>query len=89
MCRATNEDLLRMVELLSKEKATKDVEEHTAKIYEVTAKVKARVFMALWEEKIKLKEDMVNVGSWNLAGWHEALAKLNVNIVNISQDPEG
>lgn len=84
----TNEDLLKRVELLSKEKDEKE-EEHDVEMEEVIAKVKSNVVMVVWETKIKLDEDVVNVGSLDLVGWREALDKLNAKLVNTSQDPEG
>ena len=39
--------------------------------------VKSSSVEAIWETKIKLAKDMVNAGSWNVAGWHEALAKFS------------
>lgn len=83
--KATNEDLLKRVELLSKEKDEKE-DEHVAEIAEVIVEVKGSVAMAIWEAKNKLAEDVANAGSWNVADWHEALAKLTGEPVNIVQD---
>ena len=62
MWKATNEDLLKIVELLSKEKSEKDGE-HAAEIKEVFVEVKSSVAIAIWEAKIKLAEDLRNSGS--------------------------
>ena len=42
--------------------------------------------MAIWEAKIKLVEDLDNSGS-NVAGWHEALAKITGKPVTATEDP--
>lgn len=65
--KATNKDLLMMVELLRKEKAEK-VEEHVVVITEVIAKVKGSFLVAVWEAKIKLPDDVANAGFWNIVG---------------------
>ena len=54
------------------EKAEKE-EEHAVEMEEVIAEAKSNAAMAVWETKIKLVEDVANLGSWDLAGWHEAL----------------
>lgn len=36
---------------------------------------------------MQLVEDLENVGSQNVAGWHEAPGKLTVELVGSSQDP--
>lgn len=81
MWRATNVDLLRKVELLSKEK-TENAEEHAAEMDEVIAETKAGAVVAVWEAKLKLAKDIENVGFLNVAGWREALAKLIGKLVN-------
>ena len=53
--RETNEDLLRRVELLSKEKAEKE-EEHAVEMDEVIAEMKASAIMIVWEAKLKLQK---------------------------------
>lgn len=53
MWKATNEDLLKRVKLLSKEKAKKE-EENEAQMAEVIVEVKASVALTVWEAKIKL-----------------------------------
>lgn len=63
------------MEKLVKEKAEKE-EEHVAEIVEVINEVKSSTIEAVWEAKIKMAYDVENAGSWNVAGWHEALAKL-------------
>lgn len=62
MWKATNEDLLRWLELLSKEKAENE-KVHDAEMAEVIVEVKANASMVVWEAKIKLDEDVANVGS--------------------------
>lgn len=76
------------VELLSKEKVEKQ-EKNDAEMAEVIVKVKGSVVMAVWEAKIKLAEDVANIGYRNVVRWHEALAKLNGEPVNTSQVPTG
>lgn len=71
----THEDLLRRIELLIMEKAEKE-EEHVLEIDEVITDTKASIVVAIWEAKIKLAEDLDNLGSWNIAGWCEALDKI-------------
>lgn len=66
--KVTNEDLLRRVELLRKEKAEKE-EEPDAEIVEVIAEVKASTIMVVWESNIKLVEDVANRRFWNPVGW--------------------
>lgn len=61
MWKETNEDFLKRVELLSKEKAEKE-EEHEAEIAEVIAEVKSNFSLAIIEDMIKLVEDMSNIG---------------------------
>lgn len=41
----------------------------------------------VWEAKIKLVDDVKNMGSWDEVGWCEALAKLTRRPVNDFQDP--
>lgn len=45
--------------------------------------------MLVWEAKIKLAEDVANVGSWNLVGCHATLAELKGKLIKTSEDPEG
>lgn len=66
-----------------KEKAEKE-EEHEEEMVEVIAEVKASADLAVWEAKIKLDEDVANVGSWNPAGQRAALAKLKGEPANTS-----
>lgn len=66
--KTTNEDLLKRVELLSKEKAEK-AEEHEMEMAKVIAEVKANATLAVWEANIKVTEDVANAGSWHLVGW--------------------
>lgn len=73
------------VELRTKEKSEK-VEEHVVGIEEVIVEVKINVIMAILEAKIKLVEEVENVGSWNVVGWSKALAKLIGKPVNSIQD---
>lgn len=73
---------------MSKEKAKKE-EEHDAEITKVITKVKASAVMAVWEVKIKLVEDVANVGSWNMAGWRTTLAELKGDFFMTSEDPKG
>ena len=56
---ATNEDLLRRVELLSKFKAKKE-EQHAVEITKVIVEVKDSVVVVVWEAEIKLTEDVAN-----------------------------
>lgn len=51
--------------------------------------VKGSTVVVFWEAKIKLTEDVSNMGSWNVAGWREVLAKLNGKPVNTIQDLVG
>ena len=81
-----NKELLERVEKLYKETAERE-EEHEAEMDEVTTEVKASVAMAVWDAKIKLSGDLWNTGSWNVAGWREALTKLTGKPVKASQDP--
>lgn len=83
--KSINEDLLLRVELLSKEKVEKE-EEHAAEVAEVIFEVRGSVVVAVWDAKIKIAEDVANVGSWNVDGWCEALAKQTGEHVNTSQD---
>lgn len=78
----TNEDLLRRVESLSKEKVEKE-EDHTTEMDDVIAKVKASIVVAVREAKLMLAENMENAGSCNIPGWCEALAKLTGKPVNV------
>ena len=71
--KATNEDLLKRVKLLIKEKAEKE-EEHITGMKEVITEAKASAVVAVWEAKMKLAKDMDNAGSWNLAGWCASLS---------------
>lgn len=80
--KATNEDLWRRVELLSKEKAEKE-EEHAAEIPEVITEVKGSAVVAIFEANIKLVMDVANTGSWNVVGWYEVLDKLTGENVNV------
>ena len=86
--KATNEDFLKRVDLLSKEKAKKE-EEHVEEMEKVIVEGKSSAAMAVWETKIKLVKEIANTGSWDLAGRREALAKLTSKLVNNSHDPEG
>lgn len=74
--KATNEDLVKRVEILIKEKVEKE-EEHDEKIMEVIAEVNANTDVDVWEAKIKLD------------GCRTTLAKLKGEPVNTSEDPEG
>lgn len=65
--KTTNEDLLKRVELLSKEKVEKE-EEHVEEMEKVIVEGKSSAAMAIWETKIKLAKDVANAGSWDLAG---------------------
>lgn len=65
--KATNGDILRMVELLRKQQAEKE-EKHIHKVEEVNADAKASAAVAVWEAKIKLADDLENLGSWNVVG---------------------
>ena len=60
------------MELLSNEKSKKE-DEHDVEMVEVIAKVKASIVMALWQDNMKLAEDVANAGTWNLVGWQETL----------------
>lgn len=55
-------------------------------IKEVNDKAKSSDVEAIWEENIKFAKDIENVGSWNVVGWHEALAKLIGMPVNVGHD---
>lgn len=88
VCMANNEDLLMRVAPLSKQKATKEAE-HVTEITEVIPKVKGNAVVPVQEVKIELAEDVANAGSQNVAGWHEALAKLNGEPIYTNQDPTG
>lgn len=67
MWKATTKDLLRRVELLSKEKVEKE-EEHLLEMEEVISDAKVGVTVAIWEAKIHLAEDLENVSSWDVDG---------------------
>lgn len=56
---------------------------------DVIAEVKASVVAGVCEAKVKLEEDVANVGSWYQASWREALVKITSKTVNTSQDPNG
>lgn len=88
MWKAANEDLLKRVDLLRKEKVEKE-EEHDEEMAEVIAEVKASVVMVVWDAKIKLDEDVVNIGSWNLVGWRATLAEFKCKSVKTREHPEG
>lgn len=45
------------------------------KMDDMIVQVKMSVVVAVWEAKIKLVEDLQNLGSWNVIGWHEAMSK--------------
>lgn len=51
------------------------------------AEARSSVVEVVWEEKIKIAEDIKNAGSWDMTGWHEALAKVTGRPINIFQDP--
>lgn len=83
MWKAANKDLLKRVELLSKEKAQKE-EEHEAEMTKVIVEVKAIAILVVWEAHIKLVEYVANARSWNLAGQQAGLAKLKGEPINTS-----
>lgn len=83
---ATNENILKRIDLLIKEKAEKE-EKYTLEIEEVIVDAKARAAVAIQEAKIKLDEDLDNSGSWNEAGWCEALAKISSKSTTATKDP--
>ena len=56
----THEDLLRMIELMIKEKGENE-EEHILEIKEVIGDVKESEAVAIWEVKIKLAKDLDNL----------------------------
>lgn len=80
-----NEDILRRVELQTKEKAKKE-EEHVTEMDEVNTETKVNVVVDVWEAKLKV-EDVENARSQNVAGWREALAKLTGKPIDAGQDP--
>ena len=86
MWKSTNEDRLRRVELVSKEKAERE-EEHVHEMEEVISDAKISVVVAVWEAKIHLAEGLENVGSSNVDSWREALAKLSGKPATANQDP--
>lgn len=49
--------------------------------------VRGSVVADVWGANIKLEEDDAKIGSWTVAGWHEALTKLTSDHVNMWQDP--
>lgn len=51
---------------MSKEKAEKK-EQYATYMEEVIEEVKSSAASVIWETKIKLVEDMANIGSWGLA----------------------
>lgn len=51
------------VELLSKERADREREEHAIYILDLIVEVKGSAIVVIWEAKIKLAEDMDNTGS--------------------------
>ena len=51
------------------------------------ADAKASAAVAIWEAKIKLTKDLVNLGSCNVAGWREALSKITGKPVTTVEDP--
>ena len=71
---------------LTKEKSGKE-EEHVVDMDEVIVEVKASAAITIWEAKIKLAEDFENVGSCNVTGWFEALAKLTNKPVGTNYNP--
>lgn len=87
MWKANNEDLLKQVEFMSKEEAEKE-KEHDAEMANVIAKVKASIVIVVWEAKIRLAEDVSNIGSWNLTRWRATLAELKVEFVKTDEYPE-
>lgn len=56
-------------------------------IEEVIVDAKTSVEVAIWEAKIRIAEDLENSGSWNVAGWHEVLAKITGKPATIIEDP--
>ena len=62
MWKATNEDLLRRVELLIKEKDERE-DEHIHEMEEVISNIKVSSAVAIWEAKICSVEDRENTGS--------------------------
>ena len=88
MWKATNEYLLKRVELWRKEKAEKE-EEHIAEMEEVIAEAKVNAVVAVWEAKIKLAKYVANAGSQNLVWWWAALSQLTGEPMNTIQDAEG
>lgn len=50
-----------------------------AEMDEVIAEVRTSTAIAVWEEKVKLTEDLENAGSWNMTGWRDSLGKLTGN----------
>lgn len=55
---------------------------------EVIAKANSNAVVTVQEAKIKLAEDVANIGSWDLTGWHTILAQLTGESAKTGQDPE-
>lgn len=88
--KTTNEDILIKVEKLSKEKEEKEGG-HAQETEDMISELKSSIAEAVWEAKIKMVEDMEkgDVGSWNVAGWCDALTKLTGKQLNASKDLAG
>lgn len=56
-------------------------------IEEVIAEVKSNDVEAMWDEKIKLVENVDKTRSQNVVTWCETLAKLTGKLVNVFQYP--
>lgn len=55
---------------------------------DVIAKVRtSTAVIVVWEEKIKVADDLENAGSQNVTGWCEALGKFTGKPAGTSQDP--
>lgn len=71
--------------MLIKQKADKE-EDHAAEMNEIIVEEKASASVVVQETKIKLVEDLENVGSCDTVGQREALFKLTGNPMKASQD---
>lgn len=81
-----NKELMQKVATLSREKAEKE-KEHVVEMDDVIFQLGTSDGIFVLQAKINLTEDFENVGSCNVTGWFEALAKLTNKPVGTNYNP--